>query len=163
TPEIPITAVAREDIEYSIMRKVWKIGHSEEGPMRTMERSIGSARLTERGQNGHPQLVPEYARKALVSSAPKAAPRPGPTKALAQPHHADRQSQLIRDRQHHTTPRRAVELGHGEARHRHGPSEFARLLEGVLPQGGIEHEQHVMRGPRHQPAAHPRHLLELRH
>jgi len=83
TPEIPITAVAREDIEYSIMRKVWKIGHSEEGPMRTMERSIGSARLTERGQNGHPQLVPEYARKALVSSAPKAAPRPGPPKARA--------------------------------------------------------------------------------
>jgi hypothetical protein len=76
--EIPITAVAREDIEYSIKRKSWKIGHSEEGPMRTMELSVGSARLTALGDKGHPQLVPEYARKSLVSSAPKEAPRPAP-------------------------------------------------------------------------------------
>jgi hypothetical protein len=83
TPEIPITAVAREDIEYSIMRKTWKIGRSEEGPLRTMDRSTGSARLTARGENGHPQLVPEYARKALASSGSKEAPRPGPPKARA--------------------------------------------------------------------------------
>ena len=38
----------------------------------------------------------------------------------------------------------AVELGHGEAGEPDGAVEFRHLREGVLPDAGVEHEQHFM-------------------
>src|SRR5207249_1806295 len=66
-------------------------------------------------------------------------------------------------RQQEASARGAVELGEREARHRDGALEFARLRQAVLPQRGIEHQQHVMWRPGHQPRADALHLLQLGH
>jgi len=67
THEVPITSVAREDIENTILRKTWKAGESEKARLLTRERALGVARLIDYG-NGQlqAQITPEYARHAIV-------------------------------------------------------------------------------------------------
>jgi hypothetical protein len=83
--KVPITGVLREDIENLIQRRSWKIGHSEDVPMRTMDRATGVARLLNFGSGGvEPGMTPAYARKAAAKPAapatakrrPRAGPRP---------------------------------------------------------------------------------------
>jgi hypothetical protein len=71
TPQVPITSVAREDIENFILRKTWKVGESEKAQMITRERAIGIARLVDFG-NGQltAQITPEYARRGFVRASP---------------------------------------------------------------------------------------------
>lgn len=72
---IPITGIAREDIDNTIQRRTWKIGQSGETPLNMVEHSHGSAMLVDYGVGLTPQLVPEKFRKPIAStSTAKAAP-----------------------------------------------------------------------------------------
>ena len=82
SPKIPITGIAREDMENSIKRKTWKIGQSQDAPMHVMEISRGSAQLVDFGQGLKPSLVPEKYRKSLEDQAPKKA-APAKSKSTA--------------------------------------------------------------------------------
>ena len=57
----------------------------------------------------------------------------------------------------------AVELRQHDARHAAGRHELAGLDETVLADGGVEHEQHLMRGARHLAADDATNLVELGH
>ncbi len=74
TLEVPITHLAREDVENTISRRSWMIGRSAEGsPLRLKERGTGSARLIGMG-HGMParMLVPER-QKSLAQWRAEAA------------------------------------------------------------------------------------------
>lgn len=79
--QVPMTGIVREDIDYGIKRKTWKIGRSQEGgPMRVMERSKGSGELIDFGIGLTPQIVPEKYRKKLADYRPSSSTRPAPAK-----------------------------------------------------------------------------------
>jgi hypothetical protein len=80
---IPITALAREDIENSIRRKSWMIGKSQEAPVRVMDHATGSARLVGMGRGMEPKIVPVPFRTSL-SQRKSAAPKP-PVRAKPKP------------------------------------------------------------------------------
>lgn len=83
TNEVPITHLAREDIETTSSRKAWMVGRSGDAtPMNIRDRGVGTARLLEFGHGGlEPRLVPPSLRKSLAtqrvaaSGATKAATR----------------------------------------------------------------------------------------
>lgn len=83
SPDIPITGIVREDIDNLIKRKSWKIGESQNAPMRIMEHASGSAQVVEWGTGLTPQLVPEGFRRSLRDYLPAAskpaAPKPRTT------------------------------------------------------------------------------------
>ena len=54
---VPITHIVREEIDYSIRRKKWLIGRSQDAPENIMERSTGSAELVDFGTDYKPILV----------------------------------------------------------------------------------------------------------
>jgi hypothetical protein len=76
TLQVPITSLAREDIENVILRKTWKAGESEKAVVLTRERALGVARLVDFGSGGlTPLMTPEYARRGIAGAAPA-----GPTR-----------------------------------------------------------------------------------
>lgn len=76
---VPITGIVREDIHNRIERKTWRIGESQNAPMRVMEDAKGVALVVDFGTGLTPQLVPERFRKPLSAAAPAGAPsRPKP-------------------------------------------------------------------------------------
>lgn len=83
TTAVPVTGVAREELEYSIMRRTWLTGRSQESsPMRTMDRSKGTMELLGFGTGGlEAKLVPEEFRRTLEEQrAHPFTPKPAPAK-----------------------------------------------------------------------------------
>jgi hypothetical protein len=84
--EIPITSLAREEIESSYQQRKWRVGRSEEAPpLRYLDRSLGEARLVDFGRNLKSRVLPEYMmkplpRKAAGGAAPKPPPKAGAAK-----------------------------------------------------------------------------------
>src|SRR5439155_4000922 len=63
--KIPVTSLAREDIESSIERRSWKIGRSQEMVTKVMDHARGAARLVDFGEGLKPQLVPAVYRSTI--------------------------------------------------------------------------------------------------
>lgn len=84
--QIPITSLAREEIESSYQQRKWRVGRSEEAPpLRYIDRSLGEARLVDFGRNLKSRVLPEsmmksLPRKAAGGAAPKPAPKAGAAK-----------------------------------------------------------------------------------
>ncbi len=90
--EVPITHLAREDIETIASRKAWLLGRSGDAtPLSTRDRGLGSARLLGYGHGLEARLVPEYLRHSLAEqqAAERAAARPRAvaSKAAVKPRH----------------------------------------------------------------------------
>ena len=58
-----------------------------------------------------------------------------------------RQAELLLDGEHRAALRRAVELREDDAGALHRLRELLGLSDGVLAGGGVEHQQHLVRGP----------------
>src|SRR5438132_10255815 len=82
---------------------------------------------------------------------------------LAGADETDRQAQLARDGDNDTALGRAIEFGEDDSGDAHGGSEFARLRKTVLPGGGVENEQHVMRRAGNHFCGSALHLFQLGH
>jgi hypothetical protein len=84
---VPITHLVREEIEYSVKRRAWKVGQSQEGaPFQLLEESRLSTRLLAYGNSGlHSQLLPPSRCKSLRELYPPqaAATTKAPAKAPA--------------------------------------------------------------------------------
>lgn len=67
--EIPITHIAREDVENIISRRTWMIGRSADAsPTKTRERGIGMARLIDYGNGLKSRALPESMQITLAES-----------------------------------------------------------------------------------------------
>jgi len=89
TLEVPITHLAREDIESINSRKAWLIGRSGDAlPLMTRDRALGSARMIDFGHGATARMVPERLRHTIAeqvaaeraaakAAAPKASSKPG--------------------------------------------------------------------------------------
>ena len=67
-PKIPITSLAREEIETSYQQRKWQIGRSENAPpLRYLDRSLGEARLVDYGSGLKSRMLPESMQKSLPS------------------------------------------------------------------------------------------------
>lgn len=67
TDEVPITHIAREDIENIAARKSWLVGRSAEATaLTTRDRGLGSARLLDYGHGLAARLLPEYLRHSIA-------------------------------------------------------------------------------------------------
>jgi len=80
---IPITSLAREEIDYSFQTRKWQIGRSEDAPpLRYIDRSIGQARLVDFGENMKSHILTEAMQKSLpgrrVAQNPPPPKRPPP-------------------------------------------------------------------------------------
>jgi hypothetical protein len=82
---------------------------------------------------------------------------------LADPDHADGQPQLVHDGEHGTAPGGPVEFGERQAGYRQRPLEFTGLLQAVLTQRGVQHQQDVVRRAGNDAGADAPHLLQLVH
>ena len=86
-PRIPITRLAKLEIDDRQEGKTWKIGQSDQGPLRMLERSQGATVLLGHGSSGlTPLLVPVSSRgsitnRKLVEQA-YSLPMEPPTKAV---------------------------------------------------------------------------------
>jgi hypothetical protein len=85
SPQVPVTGNAREELDYSIARRTWLTGRSQESSlMRTMDRSKGLLELVGFGTGGlEAKYVPKEFRRSLAeqraaAAAPKAAAPRGP-------------------------------------------------------------------------------------
>jgi hypothetical protein len=58
TPKVPVTGLAREDIDYLYQAKTWLIGRSNSGELMTKEHSIGKAELIGTGMGFKSTLLP---------------------------------------------------------------------------------------------------------
>ena len=90
TPEIPVTGLAREDIDYGFFRRTWQIGRSQDsGPMRTVDRSRGTVELVDYGHGGlKPKLVPADVCRSIAeqdAEAARAKTKPPGRPATARP------------------------------------------------------------------------------
>ena len=84
TAEVPITHLAREDIESISAGKSWQIGRSGDATaLHTRDRGLGSARLLDFGHGLTARLIPEYLRHTIAEqvAAEKAAAKPKPVAA----------------------------------------------------------------------------------
>lgn len=72
TREVPISHIAREDIEYSARRRAWRRGQSEEGaPFQTLERSWLSSRAIGKGEGDKAsRVLPAARQKSLREQFP---------------------------------------------------------------------------------------------
>jgi hypothetical protein len=80
---VPVTRNAREELDYSISRRTWLTGRSQESsPMRIMDRSKGVLELVGFGTSGlEAKFVPEEFRRSLAEQrARPATPKPPPPK-----------------------------------------------------------------------------------
>jgi len=87
TPRIPVTGRAREEIDYSISRRAWLTGRSQESsPLRIMDRSKGVLELVAYGTAGlKSELIPEDLRRSLAEQRAAQAPRPRAPAAKPRP------------------------------------------------------------------------------
>lgn len=68
--EVPITHLAKEDVESSSSRKAWLLGRSGEAtPLMTRDRGLGTARLVAFGHDAKARLVPERFRRTIAEQA----------------------------------------------------------------------------------------------
>jgi hypothetical protein len=66
TPKIPLTHLARQDVDVTISKRTWRIGHSENGvPMQVMRHSSISARAIGYGEGMKSQSFPLDRQKSL--------------------------------------------------------------------------------------------------
>ena len=82
TLEVPITHLAREDIESINAHKSWLTGRSGDAlPLAIRDRGLGSARLVDFGHGASARLVPERLRHTIAqqAAAEKAAAKPKST------------------------------------------------------------------------------------
>lgn len=72
TMGVPITHIAREDIEWTSRRRAWRIGQSQEGaPFQLIERSWLSSRVVEKGDSGLASMIlPASRQKSLREQFP---------------------------------------------------------------------------------------------
>jgi len=89
TLDVPITHLAREDIESINAHKSWLIGRSGDAtPLAIRDRGLGSARLIDFGHGATAHMVPERLRHTIAeqAAAENAAAKPKSTKgATAKP------------------------------------------------------------------------------
>jgi hypothetical protein len=88
THQIPITSVVREEIETTFQQRKWQIGRSEDAPpMRTLDHSLGEARLIDFGSGMKSGMLPESMQKSLKTrkSAEGAAAPKGTKPAASAP------------------------------------------------------------------------------
>lgn len=84
TPQVPITHVAREDVESIVSRRSYMIGRSKEGaPMRLREKANGTARLVDFGHGLEPRLLPQRYRRTIAEQARLAESGPAPARATS--------------------------------------------------------------------------------
>jgi hypothetical protein len=70
TPKVPITNLARVDVDDHQEGKTWLAGKSDKGPLKTLERARGTTELIEMGSSGLPALlVPVALRKPIDRKA----------------------------------------------------------------------------------------------
>jgi hypothetical protein len=84
TLEVPITHLAREDIESINAHKSWQTGRSGDAlPLAIRDRGLGTARLIDFGHGATARLVPERLRHTIAQqvAAEKAAAKPKSTTA----------------------------------------------------------------------------------
>lgn len=82
--DVPITHIAREDVENTIARRAWMIGRSAEGsPLRMKERGTGSARLIAMGHGMAARMLKPERQKSLAQWRAEAAKRQAPAAASA--------------------------------------------------------------------------------
>jgi len=84
TREVPITHLAREDIESINARKSWLIGRSGDAtPLAIRDRGLGTARMIDFGRGLTPRLVPERLRRTIAEqvAAERAAAKPKAAKS----------------------------------------------------------------------------------
>jgi hypothetical protein len=86
TPQVPLTHVARQELDTGYWQRTWLIGRSRDsGPLRVYDRSKGTVELVDFGAGGlTPEMTPEYARHTLAEERAAAArksasPAPAPT------------------------------------------------------------------------------------
>ncbi len=89
SPKVPVTGLFRDDIEHSIKRKSWAIGHSAQTPFNVMDIAKGSAQLVAFGEGEHSRLLPpdrwtaladfDASGRRLPKSSPKSSPAPRAT------------------------------------------------------------------------------------
>ena len=87
TPRIPVTGRAREEIDYTISRRTWLTGRSQEsGPLRVMDRSKAVLELVAFGTRGlEAKYVPADLRRSLAEQRAAHAPRPRAPAAKPRP------------------------------------------------------------------------------
>ena len=70
--KVPITHIAREDVEWSSQRRAWRIGQSQEGaPFQLIDRSWVSSRVAATGTTGVTSLVlPPSRQRSLRQQFP---------------------------------------------------------------------------------------------
>ena len=83
--QIPITSLARQEIDVSYQRRKWQIGRSENAPpLQYLDHSIAEARVVGFGSGMKSRILPESMQKSLPRKAAAAAPtrkaRPSATK-----------------------------------------------------------------------------------
>ena len=79
---IPITHLAKEDIEKLFSRRAWLAGRSREAaPIALIERGFGSARVLDFGEGLKPRLVPLRYQKPLRTAAAAGSVAPAPRTA----------------------------------------------------------------------------------
>jgi hypothetical protein len=62
---VPITSIAVEEIETTILRRTWLRGESADAPTNTRDRALGRAELVDWGTGREAKMVPEKFRKSL--------------------------------------------------------------------------------------------------
>jgi hypothetical protein len=83
TDDVPITSLAREDVDDHQLGRSWKLGESSKaGPLKTLERATGAFVLVGMGKGDvTPELVPERFRKTIrEQDAAQKAPAKTPAK-----------------------------------------------------------------------------------
>jgi hypothetical protein len=88
TQDIPITHLAREDIESVSSGKSWLVGRSADaGTLHIRDRGLGSARLLDFGHGLSARLIPERLRHSIAEQVAieraAAKPKPVPSKSAA--------------------------------------------------------------------------------
>lgn len=77
SPRVPLTSIVREDIDYTMLRKTWLVGQSQNAASRIRDHSIGTAELVDFGEGLTPRLVPAQFHMTLREQRAAAAAKPG--------------------------------------------------------------------------------------
>ena len=106
---------------------------------------------------------PPLSTPAIASAKSRAAKGFEVVDALADADEMHRQGEFVGDRDQNAAARGAVELGHHEAGDARGAAEDLDLAQRVLPDRGVEHEQHGVRRLGIDLPHHPDDLFEFAH
>lgn len=79
TPKVPITHLARENIENRSERRTWKVGRSQDAPMQLLQRSLGTSRLLGFGTGMKSSIFTEEMLRAMPPVTPKSKSKPKAT------------------------------------------------------------------------------------